>query len=171
MAGIPRASLLVVALMAASAAFARSSGDALSQGFTNPPDSAKRSHDLPDGMTYRLLVLPPTTQMTPEVPRKLHELVAAGPTISGPRPLSSPSLLHYPDSDTEVHSLATDLWGGIDGVTLNQHSFGKGTTYSGLSIDETLSRLKVAPDLHPASHSKIRLCGSTVTRLMLRFIS
>ncbi len=41
MASIPRASLLVVALMAASAAFAQSSGDALSQGFINPPDSAK----------------------------------------------------------------------------------------------------------------------------------
>jgi hypothetical protein len=86
------------------------------------------SHDLPEGMTYRLLVLPPTTQMTPEVLHKLHELVAAGATITGPRPTSSPSLLHYPDADTEVHSLATDLWGDMDGVTLNQHAFGKGMT-------------------------------------------
>ncbi len=104
------------------------------------------SHDLPDGMIYRLLVLPPTTEMTPEVLRKLHELVTAGATISGPRPLSSPSLLHYPDADAEVHSLATDLWGAMDGVTLNQHSFGRGTTYFGLSIDEILTRLKTSPD-------------------------
>jgi hypothetical protein len=104
------------------------------------------SRDLPEGMTYRLLVLPPTTQMTPEVLHKLHELVAAGATITGPRPTSSPSLLHYPDADTEVHSLATDLWGDMDGVTLNQHAFGKGMIYSGLSIEEILNRLKVSFD-------------------------
>jgi hypothetical protein len=97
-------------------------------------------------MTYRLLVLPPTTQMTPEVLHKLHELVAAGATITGPRPTSSPSLMHYPDADTEVHSLAIDLWGDMDGITLNQHAFGKGMTYSGLSIEEILNRLKVSPD-------------------------
>ena len=104
------------------------------------------SHDLPEGMTYRLLILPPTTQMTPEVLHKLHELVATGATITGPRPTSSPSLLHYPDADTEVHSLAIDLWGDMDGVTLNQHAFGKGMTYSGLSIEEILNRLKTSPD-------------------------
>jgi hypothetical protein len=34
----------------------------------------------------------------------------------------------------------------MDGVTLNQHAFGKGMTYSGLSIEEILNRLKVSPD-------------------------
>src|ERR1035438_9047646 len=33
--------------------------------------------EMPDGMNYRVLVLPPTTEMTPEVARKLHDLVAA----------------------------------------------------------------------------------------------
>ena len=41
---------------------------------------------LDSGMTYRVLVLPPTQEMTPEVLRKLHELVAAGGVILGPRP-------------------------------------------------------------------------------------
>jgi hypothetical protein len=109
------------------------------------------SHELPDGMTYRLLVLPPTSQMTPEVLSKLHELVAAGATISGPRPTSSPSLLHYPEADGEVNLLATDLWADMDGVTLNQHSFGKGTTYAGLSIEEILTRLKASPDFAAGS--------------------
>jgi hypothetical protein len=84
--------------------------------------------------------------MTPEFLHKLHELVAAGAIIAGPRPTSSPSLLHYPDADTEVHSLATDLWGDMDGVALNQHAFGHGMTYSGLSIEEILNRRKVLPD-------------------------
>jgi hypothetical protein len=104
------------------------------------------SEAMPAGMDYRLLVLPPTTEMTPEVLRKVHDLVAAGATISGPRPTASPSLLHYPDADVEVHALATDLWGDMDGVTLNQHGFGKGVTYDGLSLDEILTRLKRLPD-------------------------
>jgi hypothetical protein len=104
------------------------------------------SAQMPAGMTYRLLVLPPTTQMTPEVAHKLHELVAAGATITGPRPTASPSLLHYSQADSELRGLATDLWGDMDGVTLNQHSFGKGITYWGLSIDEVLTRLKTPPD-------------------------
>jgi len=104
------------------------------------------SAQMPDGMTYRILVLPPTVQMTPEVAHKLHDLVAAGATIVGPRPTVSPSLLHYPQADLEVQSLASDVWGDMDGVTLNQHSFGKGMTYWGLTLDEILSRLKTPPD-------------------------
>jgi hypothetical protein len=104
------------------------------------------SAEMPEGMRYRVLVLPPTTQMTPEVLRKLHELVTAGATIVGERPVSSPSLLNYPQADVEVHDLATDLWGDMDGVTLNQHAFGKGMTYWGLTLDEVLTRVKTAPD-------------------------
>lgn len=101
---------------------------------------------LQSGMTYRLLVLPPTTQMTPEVLRKLHELVAAGATITGPRAAASPSLAHYPEADNEVHALAADLWAGMDGVTLTQHGFGKGMVYDGLGLDEVLHRLNTPPD-------------------------
>jgi len=101
---------------------------------------------LADGMSYRVLVLPPTTQMTPEVLTKLHEMVAAGATIVGPRPTRSPSLLHYPDADAEVHALASDLWGDTDGVTDTQHAFGKGMTYWGLPLDDVLQRLKLPQD-------------------------
>jgi len=104
------------------------------------------SAEMPAGMTYRVLVLPPTTQMTPEVLGKLHELVAAGATIAGARPTTSPSLLHGSEADEEVHALATDLWGDMDGVTLNQHAFGKGMTYWGLTLDEVLTRVGAAPD-------------------------
>jgi hypothetical protein len=55
-------------------------------------------------------------------------------------------LLHYPDADAQVHELATDLWGDMDGVTLNQHAFGKGMTYWGLTLDEVLTRVKAVPD-------------------------
>jgi hypothetical protein len=104
------------------------------------------SSAMPKGMTYRLLVLPPTQQMTPEVLTKIHELVAKGATILGPRPTSSPSLADYPHADEEVRALATDLWGDTDGVTDIQHAFGKGMVYTGLAVGEVLTRLNDRPD-------------------------
>ena len=85
--------------------------------------------------------------MTPEVARKLHDLVAAGATIMGPRPTTSPSLLHGADADAQVRSLATDLWGDMDGVTLNQHAYGKGMTYWGITLDEVLHAAEDAAGL------------------------
>lgn len=104
------------------------------------------SSAMPEGMNYRLLVLPPTTQIRLEVLGKLRELVKAGATIVGPRPKTSPSLMDGPDGDRQVQSLATQLWGDMDGVTDIQHAYGKGMTYWGLTLDEVLSRLKDAPD-------------------------
>ena len=101
---------------------------------------------MPAGMTYRLLVLPPTAQMTPEVASKLHELVAGGATITGPRPTASPSLAHGAAADQQLHELAMDIWGDMDGVTFNEHPFGKGKTYWGLALDEILNRLHTGPD-------------------------
>lgn len=101
---------------------------------------------MPNGMTYRLLVLPPTRQMTPEVLNKIHELVAAGATILGPRPTKSPSLVKYPQADSEVRALATDLWGDTDGITDIQHAFGKGMVYTGMPVNEVLTRLNDQPD-------------------------
>ncbi len=107
---------------------------------------------LDSGMTYRVLVLPPTQEMTPEVLRRLHELVAAGAIIMGPRPEASPSLEHYPNADDEVHALATDLWGDTDGIADNQHHFGKGTVYSGLALNDLLARLHIEPDFAAAGY-------------------
>jgi hypothetical protein len=42
--------------------------------------------------------------------------------------------------------LATDLWGDMDGVTLNQHAYGKGMTYWGMTLDEVLTAWEDAPD-------------------------
>jgi len=107
---------------------------------------------LDSGMTYRVLVLPPTQEMTPEVLHKLHQLVASGALIMGPRPSTSPSLEHYPNPDNEVHTLASDLWGDTDGVTDNQHHFGKGTVYSGLALNDLLARLHIQPDFAAAGY-------------------
>ena len=51
---------------------------------------------LPSGMSYRLLVLSDARRMTPALLRKIKQLVEAGATVVGPRPLASPSLNNYP---------------------------------------------------------------------------
>lgn len=67
---------------------------------------------LPDGMTYRVLVLPEVGTMTPALLRKLRELVADGATVIGSPPKKSPSLSDHPNCDAEVAALAQELWGG-----------------------------------------------------------
>jgi hypothetical protein len=65
---------------------------------------------LPDGMSYRLLMLPSEPVMTPHVLRKIKELSAAGATIIGSKPVRSPSYSGYPGCDEEVRQLADELW-------------------------------------------------------------
>ncbi|HWI58386.1 MAG TPA: glycosyl hydrolase, partial [Bacillota bacterium] len=65
----------------------------------------------PDGMSYRLLVLPECEAMTPELLRKVKQLVQAGATVMGAPPRSSPSLVKYPKCDEQVQELAGELWG------------------------------------------------------------
>ncbi|MBI2929889.1 MAG: glycosyl hydrolase [Verrucomicrobia bacterium] len=74
---------------------------------------------LPDGMSYRVLVLPERDTMTPRLLRKVRDLVKAGATVIGPPPVKSPSLSGYPKWDAEVKKLAEELWGSrerSDGV-------------------------------------------------------
>ena len=66
---------------------------------------------LPDGMSYRLLVLPRTPAMTPRLLGRVKDLVEAGATAVGTRPLRSPGFSDYPDCDLEVKRLADALWG------------------------------------------------------------
>jgi hypothetical protein len=101
---------------------------------------------LPDGMSYRVLVLPATDRMTPPVLRKIRDLVAGGATVIGPRPATSPSLAGYPDADHEVQALACELWGDTDGNATTRHTFGKGKVVWGLPPAEVLAALHVPKD-------------------------
>jgi hypothetical protein len=80
----------------------------------------------PDGMSYRVLVLPERETMTPALLRKVRDLVAAGVTVIGSRPRKSPSLAGYPGCDAEVEALAAEVWGDCDGDKVTEHTFGLG---------------------------------------------
>ena len=77
---------------------------------------------------------------------KLHELVAGGATILGPRPEASPSLAGFPECDQRVRNLAEQLWGDTDGHSRTVHRFGKGQVVWGLPPADVLAMLGVGKD-------------------------
>ncbi len=102
---------------------------------------------LPDGMSYSVLVLPDTlTRLTPPVLRKIRDLVLAGATVVGPKPIGSPGLTNYPSADEEIRQLAGEVWGDCDGRTITEHACGKGRIYSGKPLQEVMDALKIRPD-------------------------
>jgi len=101
---------------------------------------------LPDGMSYRLLVLPERDFMPVEVLAKVRNLIGAGATVVGPKPVRDPGLKDYPKSDEAVKRLAAELWSEVDGKTTTQHPFGKGRIIWGKPLREILLADGVQPD-------------------------
>lgn len=101
---------------------------------------------LPDGMSYRLLVLPEVRTMTPRLLAKIGDLVRAGATIVGAPPVKSPSLSGYPRCDDEVRRLAAEIWGDCDGEKVKERHYGKGKVVWGLAPEQVLERMGVPPD-------------------------
>lgn len=100
---------------------------------------------LPDGMSYRVLVLPVHTRMPLAVLQKISSLVKAGATVIGPRPLQDSGLKDYPQCDKVLQAAAAQLWGKIAGtVTLNR--WGKGRVFDGETIRTVLLKDGIEPD-------------------------
>jgi hypothetical protein len=104
---------------------------------------------LPDGMSYRVLVLPDRPGLSLPVLRKLKQLVEAGATVIGPRPTQTYSLAGYPGSEDELARLADELWGSQSGSAAQRlNHVGKGRVISGQTAREVLVRDGVDPDFN-----------------------
>jgi hypothetical protein len=98
------------------------------------------------GMHYRLLVLDPRSRsMSLDVLKQLERLVAAGATVVGDKPLDTPSLA---DNANTFRVLADSLWGQRPA---RDQYYGKGRVLSGVSVEEALKIVQLAPDF---SYSK-----------------
>jgi hypothetical protein len=106
---------------------------------------------LPDGMSYRLLALPESATMRPELLKKIRELVKAGATVVGSPPSRSPSLENFPECDTEVQTLARELWGNADLQQPGKHPFGKGRVFWGKNFDTIFAELGLKPDFETSA--------------------
>ena len=101
---------------------------------------------LPDGMSYRALILPHRDGIALPVLRKLAELVRAGATIVGPRPVTANGLIGHPESESEVQKIAGELWGKIDGKSITENRAGKGRVIFGKPLREVFAADGVGPD-------------------------
>ena len=128
---------------------------------------------LPDGMSYRVLVLPQLARHTPRVLRKLKDLTEAGATLVGPRTTRSPSLANQPASDAEVRQLAAALWGACDGKLITENKCGAGRVIWGQALAEILGALRVEPDfvVIPTNASKTAFIHRSTGDAELYFVS
>ena len=101
---------------------------------------------LAGGMSYQVLQLPEANTMTPQLLRKLRDLVRAGARVAGPRPQASPGLQDYPQCDAEVKKLAAELWGDCDGKTVTENACGQGKVFWGRPMDQVLRQAGALPD-------------------------
>jgi len=101
---------------------------------------------LPDGMTYRILMLPPEESIDLDVLKKVEKLVKAGLTVIAPRPLKATGLTNYPESDMEVEEIARKMWGKIDGSLVTENEYGKGLVIWGEDVNSVLASMDIRPD-------------------------
>lgn len=125
---------------------------------------------LPDGVSYRLLVLQnctspledvsrevgrfqrlnvsnePSTEMSVKVAQKIRELVLNGATVVGAPPQSSGDVINPRESDEKVLQIVAEVWGDLDGKTRTERTFGKGRVIWGKTAREILLADGVQPD-------------------------
>ena len=66
---------------------------------------------LPNGMRYYLMVLPIQHTMSPAVLRKIRQFIEAGASVVGDKPLGTPGLTNWPESEKELKMIADTMWG------------------------------------------------------------
>lgn len=102
---------------------------------------------LPDGMSYKLMVLPPLKTMRPELLRKIKQLTEQGACIVGPAPENSPSLQNFPSADEEIKSLSAELWGKTGDYTGQASDYNKGKIWNVTNLQPVLDHIGLAPDV------------------------
>lgn len=101
---------------------------------------------LPDGMSYRVLVIPNHDVISLPVLRKIAQLVFGGATVFGPKPMKGETLQNYPECDAKIKTLADEVWADCDGVHMKERQFGKGRVFAGQTAREVLLADGVPPD-------------------------
>ncbi|HEY4062979.1 MAG TPA: glycosyl hydrolase [Puia sp.] len=112
---------------------------------------------LPDGMSYAVLVLPDTTRMPLKVLEKIAQLVEAGATVVGPRPVEDSGLLNFPRCDEEIKALSDRLWGATDGKGSTRNVYGSGMVFDGVPIRGILAQKNILPDFEYSGGEDVRL--------------
>ena len=126
---------------------------------------------LPDGMSYKVMVLPPFKTMRPELLTKLEQLVAQGGIILGQKPEKSPSLTNYPTSDNIVKDLANKMWNAtyVDGKM--KATYGKGKIWDGYELSELFDEINLAKDIEVDADAPILWTHRKSSEMDIYFLS
>jgi hypothetical protein len=98
---------------------------------------------LPDGMSYKVLVLRNENKLSLNLLSRISELVKQGMWLVGPKPEQSPSLA---DDQDELLRLAGEVWGDLNGTTVRERACGKGRVFWGQPLRAVLDKLGLKPD-------------------------
>lgn len=102
---------------------------------------------LPDGMSYRVLILPDNQPMTLRALEKIAGLIEAGATVVGPPPIGLAGLPLEPEEEQKLQALVTRLWGASNpGAGGSTRRIGAGYLVAGKSAREALLDVGVLPD-------------------------
>ena len=102
---------------------------------------------LPDGMSYKVLILPDNPSMALNALQKVSDLIQAGATIIGPAPTRLAGLSTKPGEETTFAALVAQLWGSDrGGGGPMKRRIGAGYLISGQSARQTLLDAGVPPD-------------------------
>lgn len=105
---------------------------------------------LPDGMSYRVLVLQDQTHITLTLLRKLHDMVEQGLVLVGSRPMQTVGLqAHTAADEKDFEKLCDQLWGK---ASIINHSVGKGKVFWGIALQSVFEQLRLKPDFEVISN-------------------
>jgi hypothetical protein len=108
---------------------------------------------LPDGISYRVLVLQKPEGITIGLLQKLHQLVNQGMVLVGPKPEKTLGLQGFPENKGAFDSLISELWGNINGNTVTEQRLVRGRVFWGPSLQTVLEELDMKPDFEYTSRS------------------
>lgn len=102
---------------------------------------------LPEGTSYRVLVMPDDRRISREMMVRVEELVRGGMWLVGAKVEQSHGLGGYPANDTEVQRLAAAMWGDLDGRAKTSRKHGEGRVFWGMPLDRVLAEAGLGKDI------------------------
>ncbi|WP_114781707.1 glycosyl hydrolase [Botryobacter ruber] len=104
---------------------------------------------LPDGVSYNMMILPRSGDITLDALRKIASIVERGGKVYGQKPLTSGSARDV-GREQEYKEIADKLWGENPAAT-GAHAYSKGVVYWGMPLAEAISKAGITPDVAMAS--------------------
>ena len=100
---------------------------------------------LPDGVSYEMMILPRSGDITLSALRKIFVMVNKGAKVYGPRPESSGSAKDI-EYQNEYNTIVRNMWGNKRTAT-GVNKCGDGYVYWGMPLEQALTGAGISPDI------------------------